>query len=142
MPDQINIFLENKPGRLKTVTRLMADHNINLRALVVQDRGDFGMLKIFADDPDRAFQALVAANFACARRPVLAVAVEDQPGGLSRLVDALHTAGLNVLDAYGFVMHPHRTAVCCVETENCEKARAAAVTAGFHVLDDGEIRDL
>ena len=44
--EQISIFLENKPGGLENVTRILRDANINIRTLAVADTSDFGIVRL------------------------------------------------------------------------------------------------
>ena len=58
---QISVFLENVSGRLADVTALLAENNINLRAMSIADTTDFGILRMVADKPEAAVDALKAA---------------------------------------------------------------------------------
>ena len=58
-----SIFVENTSGRLADVTALLADADINLRALSIADTADFGMLRMVADQPDAAVTLLRNASF-------------------------------------------------------------------------------
>ena len=60
---QISIFLENATGRMAEVTRILKDGGINLRAIMVADTADFGILRIIADNPEKAIEILHNANF-------------------------------------------------------------------------------
>ena len=142
MAEQLNVFIENRKGRLGAVARVLADHNINIRAIEIQDRGEFGLVKLIVDDPGRAQKALAEARLACALKPVLAIAIEDQPGGLFRLMQTLGEKGVNVLNAYGFVIESRREAVCCIEVEDAARATAALEGSGFRILADRELYGL
>ncbi|HPC48167.1 MAG TPA: ACT domain-containing protein, partial [Deltaproteobacteria bacterium] len=48
--EQISIFLENKPGGLSSVTKVLRDAGINIRALSLADTSDFGILRLIVDD--------------------------------------------------------------------------------------------
>ena len=48
---QISIFMENKVGPLAEITALLAQHQINMRALSVAETQDFGILGIIVEDP-------------------------------------------------------------------------------------------
>jgi hypothetical protein len=139
MAKQLNIFLENRPGRLAAVLELMEQNAVNLRAITIQDRGDFGILKLLVDMPEKAQVLLSEKGFACALKDVLAVKVDDRPGGLLKLARALQTHGINVLDGYGFVIESHRTAVCCIQVEFPKQNRETLEAAGFEVLEDHEL---
>ena len=47
--EQISVFLENKSGRLAEITAILAENNINIRALSVADTADFGILRLIVD---------------------------------------------------------------------------------------------
>jgi len=51
---------------------------------------------------------------------------------------------INVTDAYGFVLQPHSTGVCCMEIEQSQMAAAEKIVsdAGFTVLQDEELYNL
>ena len=55
---QISIFVENKPGRLAEITRLLADNDVNLRALSIADTTKFGILRVIVDKPSLAVDVL------------------------------------------------------------------------------------
>ena len=68
----------------------------------------------------------------------------DQPGNFYKLTAALAANGINVLDAYGFVLQPHQTGICCMEVDRPQMAKAEDVVrqAGFAVLEDEELYGL
>ena len=51
---QISVFIENKKGKLAEVTSVLAENKINLRALSIADTADFGILRVIADDTEKA----------------------------------------------------------------------------------------
>ena len=83
---QISIFVENTSGRLADVTALLADADINLRALSIADTADFGILRMVADQPDAAVTLLRNAGFTARETDVIGVEVPDRAGGLADLL--------------------------------------------------------
>ena len=144
MAKQLTIFVENRAGRLKTITDNLRKSNIDIRAFTIQDRGDYGLLKLIVDKPDDAYLALANLGCACALKDILAISVPDQPGNFHRLTSALAEHNVNVIDAYGFVLQPHKTGVCCMEVDQPQlmKAQEIVAEAGFTVLHDEELYSL
>ena len=101
--EQIAVFLENKSGRLAEITRILAESDINIRALSVADTADFGILRLIVDKVDLAKEVLGAGGFTVAKTNVVAVEVPDRSGGLAGVLKAAHEAGLNVEYMYAFV---------------------------------------
>ena len=42
---QISVFLENRPGKLKEMTAVLAAHDIDMRALSLAETKDFGIAR-------------------------------------------------------------------------------------------------
>ncbi|WP_272699955.1 ACT domain-containing protein [Desulfovibrio sp. Fe33] len=109
--DQLSIFLENRAGRLAEVTRILSDSGVNIRALSLADTSDFGILRLIVSDFEKAKDKLKAAGFTVGRTSVVAVEVNDQPGGLHNILGMLQEAGINVEYMYAFVQQSGDSAV-------------------------------
>jgi len=140
----LNIFVENKPGRIDSIAESLCKSNIDIRAFAIQDRGDYGLLKLIVDKPEQAYLALADLGCACALKDILAISIPDKPGNFHKLTSALAQNNVNVADAYGFVLQPHKTGVCCIELERQQLAMAEkiATEAGFSILGDEELYNM
>lgn len=101
--EQLSIFLENKAGRLADVTRTLHEAGINIRALSLADTSDFGILRLIVCDHERAKAVLKEQGFTIGRTAVVAVEVEDKPGGLNNILQLLSDSSINVEYMYAFV---------------------------------------
>ncbi|MFA5554479.1 MAG: hypothetical protein WCZ89_03865 [Phycisphaerae bacterium] len=144
MAKQLNIFVENRPGRLEAISKNLHASQINVRAFTIQDRGDYGLMKLIVDNPNKAYLALADLGCACALKDVLAIRIPDKPGNLHKLTMALAQAKINILDAYGFVIQSNNVGVCCMEIENLEQSGAAEIVkdAGFEILEDEQLYEI
>jgi len=133
---QLSIFAENKPGRLAAVTRVLAKEKINIRATTIATSDTFGVINLIVDDPARAEKALTKAGMTVTLSRVLAVVIPDQPGGLDKLTQLLFAEGININNAYGFVLEGHRKAVFVVSVDQIEKAEKIVEKHGLKTLDD------
>ena len=93
---QISVFLENKPGTLHNLTKILADGDIDLRAMSVAETKDFGIARMIVDDLYKAATVLKDAGFVNSLTPVIAVAVDDVKGGLAKVLDEFQKANVNV----------------------------------------------
>jgi hypothetical protein len=133
----ISVFAENKPGRLDKITGVLAQAGINIRAIKISDLGEFGVVKILVDDPDKACHALKAAGVLASQKGIIAVAVEDRPGGLHAVLTILTRRNINVEDSYGFVLKDR--AVLVIEVGNVAEATNLLEGAGLQLLSKEEI---
>ena len=101
--NQISVFLENKPGTLNKMTNVLAEHNIDMRALSLAETKDFGIVRMIVDDVYEATNVLKEADFIASLTPVLAYAIPDEPGGLNKLLQAFTDAEVNLEYMYAFL---------------------------------------
>ena len=120
--EQISVFLENKAGRLAEVTAILAEAEVNIRALALADTSDFGVLRLIVNDNDKAEAALKNRGFTVGKTDVVAVEVEDKPGGLYSILNILHREGINVEYMYAFVQQGGDNAVMIFRFDNLDEA--------------------
>jgi len=133
----ISVFAENKPGRLDHITEILSDAQVNIRAIKISDLGEFGVVKILVNDPDMAFKALKAKGVTASKKEIVAVVVDDRPGGLHAVLKILTEHNVNVEDAYGFVMRER--AILIIDVSNVQEANALLEKSGLHLLSKEEI---
>ena len=131
---QISIFAENKPGKLAAVTRILAQEGINIRATTIATSDTFGVINLIVDHPQKAQDVLTKAGMLVKQRRVLAVLLDDKPGGLDKLSQLLYNEGINVNNAYGFVLESQVKAVFVVDVDQLEKAEKIIEANGFKTL--------
>jgi len=136
MIKQISVFVENKPGRLASVTGVLFEKGVNLRAFMIADAGDFGIIRMIVDKTEEAYRALKDAGFTVAINEVLAVEVEDKPGELYRISKALGDEGINIEYVYAFTSEKHK-ALIIFRVDDLEKAMNVLERIG--VLFKGKI---
>lgn len=133
---QISIFLENKSGRLSEVARILGDNGINIRALSLADTTDFGILRLIVNDTEKASAVLKKNGFTVGKTEVIAVEVEDRPGGLAKILEILNKETINVEYMYAFVERSRNNAVIIFrfDDQNIDRAIKLLKDAGIAVL--------
>lgn len=119
---QLSVFVENKPGRLAEFTRLLSKNGIDMRALSIAETPDFGILRVIVDDPYQTSCVLKDADYIFSITPVIAVAIPDEPGSLSKIVDLLGDGGINIEYTYAFITRNKSLAYMIFRVEDNEKA--------------------
>ena len=133
--EQISVFLENKAGRLAEVTAILGEAGVNIRALAVADTSDFGVLRLIVDDNTKAVESLKNHGFTVGKTDVVAVEVEDRPGGLHRILDILHKAEINVEYMYAFVQHSGEDAVIIFRFDDIDGAIKVLLDNNIKVME-------
>jgi hypothetical protein len=139
---QISVFLENKSGRLAQVTQILAESNINIRALSLADTADFGILRVIVNDAEKASSVLKAAGYTLGETDVVAVEVPDRPGGLASILLPLWKAELDVEYMYAFVQSSGENAIMIFRFENTDKAIETLKESNVRILSGKEVYQL
>ena len=121
---------------------LVAREKINIRALALADTADFGILRLIVNDTEKCFAALKQAGFVAQKTDVVAVEVEDRPGGLQRVLSVFDRNGLNIEYMYAFVERKADNAIVIFRLDEPEKAAKALAAEGMSVLAEGAIEKL
>jgi hypothetical protein len=136
---QLSIFAENKPGHIAAPCRLLAENGIDIRALSVADTQQFGILRIIVSEAERATKLLEAAHYVVKPTQVLAVEVEDRPGGLAKILSAFEGTAINIEYMYAFPFGRGGRAVLIFRFNDPDRAATALQAAGINVVTKSDL---
>lgn len=137
MISQLTVFLQNEPGRLSSLSRILSDAGINMHALFIADTQEFGIVRIFCDTPTTAKDLLESQGFRASITEVNAVRVPNVPGGLTKLLEFLDEKGLNV--EYGLCFLNGKDEAIDVFKIDGEDVDSVLADAGFIVVEPQEV---
>jgi hypothetical protein len=120
---QLSIALENQPGRLAAIARLLAEHQINIEAICVIDNVEQGMVRLMTSDALGARAVIESAGFHVVEAEVLAIELTDKLGKLAFISAALAAGDINIEYAYGSVDHAGAKTRLILKTSRPAKAR-------------------
>ena len=135
---QISVFLENKKGRLAEATRLIANHNINMKALSIADTQDFGILRIICEQPAELQKVLQDAGYITTATDVLAVIISDEPGSFANIMEVLTENDIVVEYTYAF-LSTKGGAYLILRVDDNMSAAAALAGAGVKTVNQEEL---
>jgi len=139
---QISVFVENKPGRLKAMTNILKENNIDIRALSIADTKDFGILRIVVNDTDKACDKLLEAACTVTVTEVVAVSIDDEMGSLSGIIGLLNNAGVNIEYLYSFLAVADGKASIILRVDDNEKAREVLTAGNIALLTEKDICEM
>lgn len=130
---QLSIFSENRPGRLAAVAKAMKDEDVNIFAFSIAEGAGYGVIRALVDKPEKALEKLSSIGFTVRFTDVLAVEMEDRPGGLYGAVEELGRAGINI--EYSYAYSGRRCAVLIMRVEDTDSAIRHLLSVGARLLE-------
>lgn len=139
---QLTVFVENKQGSVVSITKSLAEKNVNIRALSIAETEAFGILRLIVNDEATAEKTLKDEGYLIKVTEVVGVKIGDAPGKLTAALDVLDKAGINVEYLYAFMARTEKHAYVVLRVENNAAAEAALEGAGFHIITDADVNKL
>ena len=139
---QLTVFVENKKGSLVDITSILAIQNVNIRALSIADTQDFGILRLIVNDNDTAVKTLSEAGYLIKMTDVVGVKIGDAPGKLSKALEVLDDAHINMEYIYAFMTRTEKHAYVVLRVADNAAAEQALEQAGFHLITDTDVYKL
>mgnify|MGYP005842179289 CR=1 FL=1 len=137
MVKQISVFLQNRPGTLAELTKILLDNDINMRALTVADTADYGIIRIIVDDPNKTLKILKAHKYLVSETEVIAVETADKPGGLYDIAATLGERNVNI--DYLYTTLKQGKAIMIIRVSDIETALDALRNGGFRLISEEEL---
>ena len=132
---QISVFVENKPGKIADILKVLADNNIDIGALALADTTDFGILRMIVNDADMAKKLLRDVGFVVKTTDVIAVSMEHRAGGLAEVLDVVKAGDNTIEYMYAFSTREASNAMTVLKVSNPQMALDALKAAGVKVAD-------
>jgi hypothetical protein len=121
---QLSVALENVPGQLGRLCRVLAQTAVNIRGISISDAADLSTVRLCVSDPAAAKRALREAGMSFVTQDVVMVEVPDKPGALEDVAVRLGEAGVNINYIYSAGGEAGK-AVLVLGVDNVDRARQA-----------------
>jgi len=138
---QVSVFLDNKPGSLSEVMDQLDKNKIRIFALSIADAGEFGLVRMITEDPNKATRVLEDAGFNLAKsKKNIEVTVILPQDGISKITKILGDSGLNIEYAYSSAAHMNGKFALVLRVNDLSKAERTLSENNVAILSLDEIK--
>ena len=137
---QISVFVENRVGAMLDITSVLAEKDINLRAITIADTADFGIVRLIVDKRKAALEAFKEARMTVIETDVLALAIDDTPGSFHKALKTLVDNNITVEYSYGFVSPVGGGATIILKCDNMTLAHDCLEKCRFRLLTADDLQ--
>lgn len=96
MMTEFVVRMENRPGRLASLTEALAAFGVNIEALAAYGHDGEGTVRLITSDAPTTRRVLEDAALHNEEHTILAVQLPHRPGELARITRLLADAGVNI----------------------------------------------
>jgi hypothetical protein len=136
---QFSIFLENKVGRLLDIVKMFSQAQVHVVALSILDTADAAIVRLVADDPDKARTFLQEHGLAFTEVTLVVVELSSSAADLKAVLTALLQAECNIHSAYSLLTRPRGKAALALHVEDSEVASSVLQANQFKILTQRDI---
>jgi hypothetical protein len=140
---QVSVFLDNHPGSLFETMSQLDKNKIKVFALSIADAGEFGLVRLITEEPEKATRLLEDAEFNLAKSKknteVTATFISEE-NTLSKITKILGDGGINIEYAYSSAVHVDGKVALILRPSKVEQAEQMLTANGVAVLSLGEIK--
>jgi len=140
---QVSVYLDNRPGSLSEAMAQLDRNQIQIFALSIADAGEFGLVRMITEDPEKSTIVLedVGYNLAKSRKntQVTAVFMGDEDK-ISKITKILADGNINIEYAYSSALHINGKIALILRAKEIENAEKILEENGINVLTLGDIK--
>jgi hypothetical protein len=140
---QVSVFLDNRPGSLSEVISQLTKSQIMIFALSIADAGEFGLIRMITEDPEKATKILEATDFYLAKSKKnieVTVILITEDDTVAKITKILADNGLNIDYAYSSAVHIDGKFALVLRVGDLGKAEKILKENGVSILSFDEIR--
>jgi len=119
---ELVVKAKNKVGIMAGISKILADHGINIEGVAGYVQGDEAFLMMVTSDDLRAGDAIKKAGYNATEREVVIVDLENKTGALKVLTEKLAAIGIDMKYIYGTTCLEGCPAKIILSTTDNEKA--------------------
>ncbi len=119
---QLSVPIENRPGTLANVARVLGDARVNILAFLTSSSGAEGSVQVVVDNVNKAKKALDGAGLSYTEADVLHLELPNVPGVLGKFAGKLAAKDINITSGYQTAVKGSKKAGVVLTVSDLEKA--------------------
>lgn len=129
-------------GSLSKPLEVLTFANVNIRAMCMADTSEFGILRLVVDDPIKGKEALEENNYLVKITEIIAVEMNDTPGGLTTVLRAIKDSLIDLEYLYAFSHEKEGKAILLLHSDDIDRLIEILTAHGFTIVPAEEVYNL
>lgn len=138
---QFTLFLENRVGQLRDLTRRLELAEIKIAGFSISDSAECAFVRLLVDQPERGREILEQAGLTIIESEIIAVELPLAKTPYFDVCTALLQGEINIIQAYPLLVQPHGAPVIALMVDNTEMALEALARKKYRTLTESDLTD-
>ena len=135
--NQISVFINNQQGTIADVISILGENGINLKAVSVSDRAEYGLLRLIVDKPEEALELLKKSEYKVKIAKTIGIIVNsNNPNELAKILTIIKNNNIEITYIYSYGKVSECKDAVIIKTQELEKTVELLKNNGIELVNN------
>ena len=134
--NQISVFINNQQGTIADVISVLGENGINLKAVCVSDRAEYGLLRLIVDKAEGALELLEKNGYQVKIAKTIGIIVNsNNPNELAKILTLIKNNNIEITYIYSYGKISESKDAVIIKTQELDKTVELLKTNGIEMVE-------
>ena len=135
--NQLSVFINNQQGTIADVISILGENGINLKAVSVSDRAEYGLLRLIVDKPEEALELLKKSEYKVKIAKTIGIIVNsNNPNELAKILTIIKNNNIEITYIYSYGKVSECKDAVIIKTQELEKTVELLKNNGIELVNN------
>ena len=135
--NQLSVFINNQQGTIADVISILGENGINLKAVSVSDRAEYGLLRLIVDKPEEALELLKKSDYKVKIAKTIGIIVNsNNPNELAKILTIIKNNNIEITYIYSYGKVSECKDAVIIKTQELEKTVELLKNNGIELVNN------
>lgn len=135
--NQLSVFINNQQGTIADVISILGENGINIKAVSVSDRAEYGLLRLIVDKPEEALELLKKSEYKVKIAKTIGIIVNsNNPNELAKILTIIKNNNIEITYIYSYGKVSECKDAVIIKTQELEKTVELLKNNGIELVNN------
>ena len=133
--NQISVFINNQQGTIADVISVLGENGINLKAVCVSDRAEYGLLRLIVDKAEGALELLETNGYQVKIAKTIGIIVNsNNPNELAKILTLIKNNNIEITYIYSYGKVSENKDAIIIKTQELDRTVELLESNGIELV--------